>query len=41
MNYYKEKVCGWHDAHIGLYTSVRKSEGQVENQRDEIRGTGF
>ena len=24
MNYEKEKVCGWHDAHIGLCTSVIK-----------------
>jgi len=30
MNYEKEKVCGWHDAHIGLYASAIKGLKETE-----------
>ncbi len=36
MNYDKEKVCGWHDAHIGLYTSVIK--GLKEARKVKFEG---
>ena len=35
MNYEKEKVCGWHDAHIGLNTSVIKGSKQSEKVKFE------
>lgn len=35
MNYEKEKVCGWHDAHIGLYTSVIKGLKEAEKVKFE------
>ena len=35
MNYEKEKVCGWHDAHIGLYTSVIKGLKEADKVKFE------
>ena len=35
MNYEKEKVCGWHDAHIGLYTTVIKGLKEAEKVKFE------
>ena len=35
MTYEKEKVCGWHDAHIGLYTSVIKGLKEADKVKFE------
>ena len=35
MNYEKEKVCGWHDAHIELYTSVIKGLKEADKVKFE------